>query len=221
MCCGLPRSRRRLSRPTAPPFGRSSSAAGAGEPGTARGPGGGLRGLQLDPGSDRMVPRTRVGRSALRAAAPAVRGRSRAGPTSECDEAAMSVKWAATTAGRRAAAVKLGVIGHALAVGGGCCSTALRSPAWRTRSTLGAVVVADAQPPAPSQLIDRSTFQRWRFGRSDDSASCRAIRTLIPRWARSPRQRRLSYALSAWTLWSTTDPRQPVGPRAQGNGAAG
>jgi hypothetical protein len=29
-----------------------------------------LRGLQLDPGSGRMVPRTRVGRSALRAAAP-------------------------------------------------------------------------------------------------------------------------------------------------------
>ena len=38
-----------------------------------------LRGLHLDPGSGRMVPVTRVGRSALRAAAPAGRGR---GPTS-------------------------------------------------------------------------------------------------------------------------------------------
>src|SRR6266516_2590551 len=37
---------------------------------------GGLRGLQLDPGSGRMVPRTRVGRSALRAAAPAGEGAS-------------------------------------------------------------------------------------------------------------------------------------------------
>ena len=47
--------------------------------GTARWPTGGLRALQLDPGSGRMVPRTRVGRSALRAAAPAGRGRCRAG----------------------------------------------------------------------------------------------------------------------------------------------
>jgi hypothetical protein len=46
-------------------------------PGTAQGPAGGLRGLHLDPGSGRMVPMTRVGRSALRAAAPAGRGRSR------------------------------------------------------------------------------------------------------------------------------------------------
>ena len=38
-----------------------------------------LRGLQLDPGSGRMVPVTRVGRSALRAAAPAGRGRYRSG----------------------------------------------------------------------------------------------------------------------------------------------
>jgi hypothetical protein len=38
-----------------------------------------LRGLHLDPGSGRMVPRTRVGRSALRAAAPAGRGRCRTG----------------------------------------------------------------------------------------------------------------------------------------------
>jgi hypothetical protein len=35
-----------------------------------------LRGLQLDPGSGRMVPVTRVGRSALRAAAPAGQGRA-------------------------------------------------------------------------------------------------------------------------------------------------
>jgi hypothetical protein len=40
---------------------------------------GGLRALQLDPGSGRMVPVTRVGRSALRAAAPAGRGRCRVG----------------------------------------------------------------------------------------------------------------------------------------------
>ena len=33
-----------------------------------------LRGIHLDPGSGRMVPRTRVGRSALRAAAPAGQG---------------------------------------------------------------------------------------------------------------------------------------------------
>jgi hypothetical protein len=38
--------------------------------GTARRPIGGLRGLHLDPGSGRMVPATRVGRFALRAAAP-------------------------------------------------------------------------------------------------------------------------------------------------------
>jgi hypothetical protein len=44
---------------------------------TARGRAGGLRALQLDPGPGRMVPVTRVGRSALRAAAPAGRGRSR------------------------------------------------------------------------------------------------------------------------------------------------
>jgi hypothetical protein len=37
-------------------------------------------GLHLDPGSGRMVPVTRVGRSALRAAAPAGRGRSRTNP---------------------------------------------------------------------------------------------------------------------------------------------
>jgi hypothetical protein len=35
----------------------------------------GVRGFHLDAGSDRMVPRTQVGRSALRAAAPAGRGR--------------------------------------------------------------------------------------------------------------------------------------------------
>jgi hypothetical protein len=46
---------------------------------TARGALGGLRALQLDAGSGRMVPRTRVGRSALRAAAPAGRGSSRNG----------------------------------------------------------------------------------------------------------------------------------------------
>jgi hypothetical protein len=40
---------------------------------------GGLRALHLDPGSGRMVPVTRVGRSALRAAAPAGRGHCRAG----------------------------------------------------------------------------------------------------------------------------------------------
>jgi hypothetical protein len=38
---------------------------------------GGLRALQLDPGSGRMVPRTRVGRSALRAATPPGEGASR------------------------------------------------------------------------------------------------------------------------------------------------
>jgi hypothetical protein len=48
-------------------------------PGTARRPAGGLRALQLDPGSGRMVPVTRVGRSARRAAAPAGRGRCRTG----------------------------------------------------------------------------------------------------------------------------------------------
>ena len=46
--------------------------------GMARCSKGGLRALQLDPGSGRMVPRTRVGRSARRAAAPAGRGRCRA-----------------------------------------------------------------------------------------------------------------------------------------------
>src|SRR4029453_3707018 len=63
-------------RPTASPLARSSSPRRR-----RRGRLGGdqrLRGLQLDPGSGRMVPRTRVGRSALRAAAPAGRGRSRA-----------------------------------------------------------------------------------------------------------------------------------------------
>ena len=44
---------------------------------TARWASGGLRALHLDPGSGRVVPRTRVGRSALRAAAPAGQGRSR------------------------------------------------------------------------------------------------------------------------------------------------
>jgi hypothetical protein len=47
-------------------LGRRTPASGDG-PGRA----GGLRALQLDPGSGRMVPVTRVGRSALRAAAPA------------------------------------------------------------------------------------------------------------------------------------------------------
>ena len=47
--------------------------------GTARRPAGGCGGSTLDPGSGRMVPRTRVGRSARRAAAPAGRGRSRSG----------------------------------------------------------------------------------------------------------------------------------------------
>jgi hypothetical protein len=49
-------------------------------PATWKRPGGGaggLRALHLDPGSGRMVPVTRVGRSALRAAAPAGRGRYR------------------------------------------------------------------------------------------------------------------------------------------------
>jgi len=45
--------------------------------GTAQVGGWRLRGLQPDPGSGRMVPVTRVGRSALRAAAPAGRGRYR------------------------------------------------------------------------------------------------------------------------------------------------
>ena len=42
----------------------------------------GLRGLQLDPGSGRMVPRTRVGRSARRAAAPP--GEGAAAPADHC-----------------------------------------------------------------------------------------------------------------------------------------
>jgi hypothetical protein len=51
----------------------------AGQLGRPKGLVGGLRALQLDPGSGRMVPVTRVGRSALRAAAPAGRGRCRTG----------------------------------------------------------------------------------------------------------------------------------------------
>ena len=43
-------------RPTALPLGRSSSAAAAGQLGRPEGSPGGLRGLQLDPGSGRMVP---------------------------------------------------------------------------------------------------------------------------------------------------------------------
>jgi hypothetical protein len=50
--------------------------------GTVRGGVGGLRALHLDPGSGRIVPVTRVGRSALRAAAPAGRGRCRLAPAS-------------------------------------------------------------------------------------------------------------------------------------------
>jgi hypothetical protein len=56
---------------------RSSSAAGRRPAGTAKWTTGGLRALQLDPGSGRMVPMTRVGRSARRAASPAGRGRCR------------------------------------------------------------------------------------------------------------------------------------------------
>ena len=48
--------------------------------GTVLGRAGGLRALHLDPGSGRVVPGTRVGRSALRAAAPAGRGRCRTVP---------------------------------------------------------------------------------------------------------------------------------------------
>jgi hypothetical protein len=64
-------------RPTASPLARSSLpptlTAWDGQAADRR-----LRALQLDPGSGRMVPVTRVGRSALRAAAPAGRGHCRA-----------------------------------------------------------------------------------------------------------------------------------------------
>jgi hypothetical protein len=74
--CTRPRSADALTRreyhPARPtPASRSFLlAAGADESGTARWAPGGLRALQLDPGLGRMVPRTRVGCSALRAAAP-------------------------------------------------------------------------------------------------------------------------------------------------------
>jgi hypothetical protein len=67
----------RHHRPTASPLARSSSAADAGgRDGQAAA--GGCGRSKLDPGSGRMVPRTRVGRSARPAAAPAGRGRCRA-----------------------------------------------------------------------------------------------------------------------------------------------
>ena len=82
--CTRPRSADALTRRELPPGptdtgvkGGSSSAAGA-EAWDGQAAGRRLRGLQLDPGSGRMVPRTRVGRSALRAAAPAGRGCRRA-----------------------------------------------------------------------------------------------------------------------------------------------
>jgi hypothetical protein len=83
--CTWPRSADALTRrelPAGPTSGRrqgrSSSAASCRPAGTVLGLWAAWRGLQLDPGSGRMVPRTRVGRSALRATAPAGRGRSRA-----------------------------------------------------------------------------------------------------------------------------------------------
>ena len=82
--CTRPRSADALTRREYHPVRQTPAsrsyllAAGAGGP--VR-PGGlrRLRGLHLDPGSGRMVPVTRVGRSALRAAAPAGRGRYRTG----------------------------------------------------------------------------------------------------------------------------------------------
>ena len=75
--CTRPRSADALTRreyhpARQPPASRSFLLGRRRRPaGTARARAGGLRGLHLDPGSGRMVPRTRVGRSALRAAAPA------------------------------------------------------------------------------------------------------------------------------------------------------
>jgi hypothetical protein len=67
--------RENTTRPDKAPASRSyDPGRDAGEPGR---PGGRLGGLHLDAGSGRVVPVTRVGRSALRAAPPAGRGRSR------------------------------------------------------------------------------------------------------------------------------------------------
>jgi hypothetical protein len=63
-----PDRRRRQGRSSSPPTPASSDGPVADRR---------LRGIHLDPGSGRMVPETRVGRSALRAAAPAERGRCR------------------------------------------------------------------------------------------------------------------------------------------------
>ena len=57
------------AEPAAVPWSRSSAIKAYGRAADWR-----LRGLHLDPGSGRMVPRTRVGRSALRTAAPAGQG---------------------------------------------------------------------------------------------------------------------------------------------------
>jgi hypothetical protein len=62
---------------------------------------------------------------------------------------------------------------------------------------------------------DRSTRQRWRPSRVDDSTPRRAIRDLIPRRRSQTRLAALSYPLSAWTLCGRTR-RRPDGVRTGG-----
>ena len=79
---GNPPGRQPCKMPTSRfPSARFLLAAGTGQLGTALA-GRRLRGLHLDPGSGRMVPRTRVGRSARRAAAPP--GEGAAAPADHC-----------------------------------------------------------------------------------------------------------------------------------------
>jgi hypothetical protein len=67
----------------------------------------------------------------------------------------------------------------------------------------------------PSHDSDRSTRQRWRPSRVDNSIPRRAIRGRIPRRRSHARLAWLSYPLSAWTLSGRTR-RRPDGVRTGG-----
>jgi hypothetical protein len=148
-------------------------------PGTARR----LRGLHLAPGSGRMVPATRVGRSALRAAAPAGRGNPadqgrRWRPAHGASNSSPPISQVGTKMAANRAAPRI---------------EPPRSPAWppnRYRSA-APTIVRTTNSAGARQAHHRSQAARSNLpgGVSELAGGSSAMAGRYPRWSRPTRSR--------------------------------